>query len=127
VARVSNPKNEWMFDEAWGVDVAVSMPRLMTALVEEAVSVGDLVRIFTFQQSNTDMVELTLPSDSPVVGKRVGDVDWPQDTALVAIIRESRPIAPSPDDPLEAGDELLFVATPDMGPALEELLAPHAR
>ena len=50
VARVNNPKNEWMFDEAWGVDVAVSTPRLMTALVEEAVSVGDLVRIFQFQQ-----------------------------------------------------------------------------
>jgi trk system potassium uptake protein len=127
VARVSNPKNEWMFDEAWGVDVAVSMPRLMTALVEEAVSVGDLVRIFTFQQSNTDMLELTLPADSPVVASRVGDVDWPVDTALVAIIREGRPIAPSPDDPLEAGDELLFVATPDMGPQLEQLLAPHAR
>ena len=127
VARVSNHKNEWMFDEAWGVDVAVSMPRLMTALVEEAVSVGDLVRIFTFQQSNTDMLELTLPSDSPVVAKRVGDVPWPPDTALVAIIREGRPIAPTQDDPLEAGDELLFVATPDMGPQLEELLAPHAR
>ena len=127
VARVSNPKNEWMFDEAWGVDVAVSMPRLMTALVEEAVSVGDLVRIFTFQQSNTDMLELTLPSDSPVVATRVGDVAWPQDTALVAIIREGRPIVPSPDDPLEAGDELLFVASPDMGPQLGELLAPHAR
>ena len=68
VARVNNPKNEWMFDEAWGVDVAVSTPRLMTALVEEAVSVGDLVRIFTFQQCNTDLVELTLPADSPVVG-----------------------------------------------------------
>jgi trk system potassium uptake protein TrkA len=127
VARVNNPKNEWMFDEAWGVDVAVSMPRLMTALVEEAVSVGDLVRIFTFQQSNTDMLELTLPADSPVVASRVGDVAWPQDTALVAIIREGRPIPPTPDDPLEAGDELLFVASPDMGPQLEELLAPHAR
>jgi trk system potassium uptake protein len=127
VARVNNPKNDWMFDEAWGVDVAVSMPRLMTALVEEAVSVGDLVRIFTFQQSNTDMLELTLPADSPTVGNRVGDIPWPQDTALVAIIREGRPIVPSADDPLEAGDELLFVATPDMGHALEELLAPHLR
>jgi trk system potassium uptake protein len=127
VARVNNPKNEWMFDEAWGVDVAVSMPRLMTALVEEAVSVGDLVRIFTFQQSNTDMLELTLPVDSPCVGTRVGELGWPPDTALVAIIREGRPIVPSPDDPLEAGDELLFVATPDVGPQLEELLAPHVR
>jgi trk system potassium uptake protein TrkA len=127
VARVNNPKNEWMFDEAWGVDVAVSTPRIMTALVEEAVSVGDIVRIFTFQQSNTEMLELTLPADSPTAGSRVGDIDWPQDTALVAIIREGRPIVPIPDEPLEAGDELLFVATPDMGPQLEELLAPHSR
>ncbi len=42
------------------------------------------------------MVELTLPSDSPVVGTRVGDLDWPDDTVLVAIIRGERPIAPSP-------------------------------
>ena len=48
VARVNNPKNEWMFDESWGVDVAVSTPRLMTALVEEAVSVGDLVRCLLY-------------------------------------------------------------------------------
>ena len=125
VARVNNPKNEWMFDEAWGVDVAVSTPRIMTALVEEAVSVGDIVRIFHFQQSDTDILELTLPTDSPTAGKRVSDIPWPQDTALVAIIREGRPIAPSPDDPLEAGDELLFVAVAEMAPQLEELLAPH--
>ena len=127
VARVNNPKNEWMFDEAWGVDVAVSTPRIMTALVEEAVSVGDIVRIFHFQQSDTDILELTLPNDSPTVGKRVGDIAWPQDTALVAIIREQRPIVPSPDQPLEAGDELLFVAVAEMASELEDLLAPHVR
>ncbi|RJK96259.1 potassium channel family protein [Vallicoccus soli] len=127
VARVNNPKNEWMFDEAWGVDVAVSTPRIMTALVEEAVSVGDLVRIFTFQQSGTDMLEITLPVDSPMAGTRVGDVAWPADTALVAIIREGHPVVPSQDDPLEAGDELLFVASPDMSRELEDLLAPHLR
>jgi len=127
VARVNNPKNEWMFDDAWGVDVAVSTPRIMTALVEEAVSVGDIVRIFHFQQSDTDVLELTLPSDSPTVGKRVGDITWPQDTALVAIIRDNRPIVPSPDQPLEAGDELLFVAVAEMASALEDLLAPHVR
>ncbi|MDP9393370.1 MAG: TrkA family potassium uptake protein [Actinomycetota bacterium] len=125
VARVNNPKNEWMFDEGWGVDVAVSTPRLMTALVEEAVSVGDLVRIFTFQQSKTEMLELTLPADSPVAGTRVGDIPWPPDTVLVAVIRQARPFAPSADDPLEAGDELLFVAATDSADAIEQLLSPH--
>ena len=124
VARVNNPKNEWLFDEAWGVDVAVSTPRLMTALVEEAVSIGDLVRIFTFGQGTSTMVELTLPDDSPYAGKRVGDVPWPDDAILVGIIREDHPIAPSSDDSLEAHDELLFLATPEIEDALETLLTP---
>ena len=83
VARVNNPKNEWMFDESWGVDVAVSTPRLMTALVEEAVSVGDLVRIFQFQQAKASMVELTMPGESPYIGKRIAEIEWPDDTVLV--------------------------------------------
>ena len=109
VARVNNPKNEWMFDESWGVDVAVSTPRIMTAMVEEAVAVGDLVRIFTFHQSGADILEVTLPASSPLVGRRVGEIPWPPDTVLAAVVRGTRPIAPTQDDTLEAGDELLLV------------------
>ncbi|NIZ92113.1 potassium channel family protein [Kineococcus rubinsiae] len=122
VARVNNPKNEWLFDEAWGVDVAVSTPRLMTALVEEAVSVGELVRLFTFQQGQTWMAEFTLEESSPVLGRTVGEVELPGDTVLVAIVRDDRPIAPSPDDQLEAGDHLMFLSSPDAEAALRTLL-----
>ena len=122
VARVNHPKNEWMFDDTWGVDVAVSTPRMLSALVEEAVSIGELVRLFTFRQGNANLVEMTLASDSVVVGSRVAQVSWPTDTALVAIIREGRVIAPSADDPLEAGDELMFVSAADQEAALQELL-----
>jgi trk system potassium uptake protein len=122
VARVNHPKNEWMFDESWGVDVAVSTPRMLVALVEEAVSVGDLVRLFTFRQGDANLVEITLSSDSPVVGQRVGDQRWPSDTALVAIVRGPRVIAPTADDPLVEGDELLFVSAPDQEPELQRLL-----
>jgi len=124
VARVNNPKNEWMFDEAWGVDVAVSTPRLMTALVEEAVSVGDLVRIFTFQRGQATMVELTLPEDSPLAGTTVGEISWPPDTVLVGIIRGDRPIAPGVDDALEGADELMLLTVPEREDALQRLLSP---
>ncbi len=127
VARVNNPKNEWMFDESWGVDVAVTTPRLMTALIEEAVSIGDLVRIFEFQQGRASMVEITLPEGSPFAGRRVGDVDWPTDTVLVAIIREERPLAPTADDAMEAGDELLFITTTEQEEKLQQLVAPDSR
>ncbi|MDO5503784.1 MAG: TrkA family potassium uptake protein [Actinomycetia bacterium] len=124
VARVNNPRNEWMFDEAWGVDVAVSTPRLMTALVEEAVSIGDLVRIFTFQQGKATMVELTLPDDSPYAGARVGAIPLPADTVLVGIIRDQRPLAPMAEDTVEPGDELLFLTAPEVELELENLLSP---
>ncbi|SEG11636.1 trk system potassium uptake protein TrkA [Thermomonospora echinospora] len=123
VARINHPKNEWLFNESWGVDVAVSTPRLLSALVEEAVSVGDLVRLMTFRQGEANLVELTLPEDAPLGGQRVGSVTWPTDTALVAILREGRVLVPTPDDTLEAGDELLFVANQDMEDELAELLS----
>lgn len=125
VARVNHPKNEWMFDESWGVDVAVSTPRMLSALVEEAVSVGDLVRLLSFRQGDANLVEITLSSDSPVIGARVGDQTWPVDTALVAIVRGPRVITPSADEPLIPGDELLFVASPDMEGELQRMLG-HA-
>jgi trk system potassium uptake protein TrkA len=123
VARINHPKNEWLFNESWGVDVAVSTPRLLSALVEEAVSVGDLVRLMTFRQGEANLVELTLPEDAPLVGQLVGSVAWPQDTALVAILREGRVLVPSPDDTLEGGDELMFVANQDVEDELGELLS----
>ncbi|MFD7306843.1 potassium channel family protein [Promicromonospora sp. NPDC059942] len=125
VARVNNPKNEWMFDQSWGVDVAVSTPRIMTAMVEEAVAVGDLVKIFSFSQSRADILELTLPADSRVAGTRLGQVVWPADVTLSTIVRDGRPLVPSPDDTLEAGDELLLVAGSDADTdALQKLLVP---
>jgi len=122
VARINHPNNEWLFNESWGVDVAVSTPRMLSALVEEAVSVGDLVRLMTFRQSEASLVELTMPEDAPLVGQRVGGIDWPSDTSLVAILREGRVLVPHPDDPLQAGDELFFVTSDDVEDELGRLL-----
>ncbi|MGW5717749.1 potassium channel family protein [Amycolatopsis sp. NPDC003865] len=122
VARVNNPANEWLFNDAWGVDVAVSTPRMLAAMVEEAVSVGDLVRLMTFRQSNANLVELTLPAETPLAGKPVSELTLPRDAALVTILRGDRVIVPQPEDPLEPGDELLFVATADVEPEIRTAL-----
>ena len=127
VARINLPANEWLFNESWGVDVAVSTPRLLSALVEEAVSVGDLVRLMTFRQSEASLVELTMPADAPLAGRRVGAIEWPADTALVAVLRDGRVIVPSSDDPLEGGDELLFVTSQNVEGELAVLLSGSER
>jgi trk system potassium uptake protein TrkA len=114
VARVNDPRNEWLFDESWGVDVAVSTPRMLASLVEEAVSVGDLVRLMTFRQGQANLVEVTLPDNTPLAGKAVRKLQLPRDAALVTILRGGRVIVPQQDDPLEGGDEQLFVASVDV-------------
>jgi trk system potassium uptake protein TrkA len=106
VARVNHPKNESLFNSSWGVDVAVSTPRILTSLVEEAVSIGDMVRLMHFQQGDASLIEFTLAPDALVVGKPLGDITLPQDCALLAILRDGRVIIPTPDVPLEAGDEV---------------------
>lgn len=109
VARINDPRNEWLFNEAWGVDVAVSTPRVLAALVEEAVSVGDLVRLMQLRSGSANLVEITLGADHRLVGRAVADLRLPRDTALVALLRGQRVIVPSTEDQLEADDELLFV------------------
>ncbi len=109
VARLNNPKNEWLFDQAWGVDVSVSTPRIMTSLVEEAVSVGVPVRLFSFNTAAVSMHALILPEDSPVVGRRVHSLELPANAVLAALLRDGRPMNPSADDVFEASDELLLL------------------
>lgn len=127
VGRVNHPSNEWLFSESWGIDVSVSTPRLMAALVEEAVTVGDLVRLFTFRQSNSNLVELTMPEDSPLVGHRLAEVTWPADVVPVAILRDNSIQTPDRECSLEAGDEILFVSAEASEDALSELLSPKGQ
>src|SRR3954451_8116649 len=124
VARVKEPRNEWLYTEAWGVDVAVSTPRVLAALVEEAVTVGDVVRLMSFRKGAANLVEITLAEDTPWVGKPLREVPLPRETVLTAILRGERVITPSPDEPLEAGDELLFVAHAEVEEQLQAVLAP---
>jgi trk system potassium uptake protein TrkA len=113
VARVNNPKNEWLFNENWGVDVSVSTPHLLTALVEEAVSVGTLVRLLSFEGGRATLIEVTLATDSPAADHEIVDLKLPRDSTVVAVVRHDRVIVPRGDTRLLAGDEVLLMVTGD--------------
>jgi trk system potassium uptake protein TrkA len=111
VARVNHPDNVWLFTESWGVDVAVSTPHLLTSLVEEAVSVGDIVRLLQLEQGKVALLEVTLDEGSPADGKTVHDLNMPPDCTLVAVVRDGHVITPRSETPLQAGDEVLALAS----------------
>ncbi|MEP6762519.1 MAG: TrkA C-terminal domain-containing protein, partial [Sporichthyaceae bacterium] len=72
-----------------------------------------------------NLVEMTLPTDSPYVGKPSGLIPFPDNCALVTILRDGQVYVPAREQPVEAGDELLFVVSADVEDELERLLAPE--
>ena len=122
VARVNHPKNQWLFTETWGVDVSVSTPQLLTALVEEAVSVGSLVRLLHFEGGTAHLVEVTLAEDSPADGVTIAELGVPRDATVVAVVRSDHLIVPRGDTRLAAGDEVLVLITANAEDEVQRLL-----
>ncbi len=113
VARVNDPRNHWMFNETWGVDVAVSTPHLLSGVVEEAVSVGTLVRLFHLGDGSARLVEVTLADTSPAANQMVSALGIPRDATIVAVIRDRHVEVPRGDTVLAAGDEVVALVTSD--------------
>ena len=121
VARVNHPQNHWLFNESWGVDISVSTPHLLTALVEEAVAVGSLVRLMQF--GDTQLVEVTLADESPAVGKAISELGVPREATIVAVIRGDRHVVvPRGETVMEAGDEVLVLVTTESQDTVKALL-----
>ncbi len=122
VARVNAPENQWLFNESWGVDIAVSTPQLLAALVEEAVTVGSLVHLLQVGGGDIQLVEVTLAHGSPATDVAISDLDLPRDAAVVAVIRAERVLPPRQDTVLSVGDEVLLLASCDAEEAVRRFL-----
>ena len=122
VARVNSPKNEWMFNEMWGVDVAVSTPHLITALVQEAVSVGSFVRLLSFEGGKARLAEVTLAAGSPASDREIVEIGLPRDSTVVAILRADRVVVPRGDTVLRQGDEVIVLVTAESEDRVRSIL-----
>jgi trk system potassium uptake protein TrkA len=122
VSRVNNPKNEWMFNETWGVDVSVSTPHLITGLVQEAVSVGSFVRLLSFEGGRAKLAEVTLAEGSPAADKEIVELGFPRDATVVAILRDEKVVVPRGDTILRLGDEVMVLVTIESEDAVRGIL-----
>jgi trk system potassium uptake protein TrkA len=122
VARVNHPKNQWLFNETWGVDVSVSSPHLLTALVEEAVSVGSLVQLLPLQGSEAKLVEVRLAEGFPCGSRPLAELHMPRDATIVAVVRSGHVIVPNGETTLEVADEVLALVTPESESDLKAML-----
>src|SRR5439155_21854069 len=106
----------------WGVDTAVSPPHILTALVEEAVSVGDIVRLLKLKRGKVTLVELTLQEGSATAGRPMYELRLSLDSAIVAIVRDEHVVIPQPETVLAPGDEIMAIARPEVEEDLRKVL-----
>jgi trk system potassium uptake protein TrkA len=114
IARINNSRNEWLFGEPWGVDIAVSTPALITSLVDEAVEVGSIINLMDLAKGKMTLIEVTLASDSPAVasGKTLDELRLPDAVRVVAVVRADQPMTPTGTTQFLEHDHVILVARP---------------
>jgi trk system potassium uptake protein TrkA len=122
ITRVNNPRNEWLYTKAWGVDVAISQVHLTAKVIEEEIGLGELVTLLKLNRGEAALVEMRLPEGSPALGKTIRDLQLPADTVIVSIIRDGKLVIPRGDTSLQTEDEVLAVSTVKAEQALKDAL-----
>ncbi|MDO8673937.1 MAG: NAD-binding protein [Dehalococcoidia bacterium] len=109
MARVNNPKNEWMFGSDMGVDIAVSQAMLMGKLLQEEVTLGDLVTLLKLREGEVALVEKPIAQTAKSIGRQVKDLGLPEDATIVAVLRKGKVLVPRPDLSLQVDDRVLIL------------------
>ena len=112
ISRINNSRNEWLFNESWGVDVSVSTPALITSLVDEAVEVGSIVKLMDLAHGRMKLIEVTLASDAPAVVRKLtlDELGLSDAVCVVAVVRSDQPIVPSDTTRFQEHDHVILMA-----------------
>ena len=115
ISRINNSRNEWLFNESWGVDVAVSTPALITSLVDEAVEVGAIINLMDLAHGKMKLIEVTLASDAPAVAQKLtlDELRLTDAVRVVAVVRSDQPMTPSPTMRFLEHDHVILMARAD--------------
>ncbi|MGW0283481.1 potassium channel family protein [Streptomyces sp. NPDC003236] len=109
-ARVNEEENSWLFDQRWGVDVAVPSATPLISLIEEATGATDTVALLRLSKAGVEVIETAITEESRAAGRTLGEIALPAGTVVAIVVRDGRPTVPRPEERLLPGDELLLVS-----------------
>ena len=123
IARVNNPKNSWLFNAEMGVDVALNQTDILTGLILEEMSMGDMMTLLKLRRGEYSLVEEKLPEGSKVLGLPLQELPIPDTCVIAAVLRKVRVITPRGNLEFQAGDEVLAVVDNQSKDDLHDLFA----
>jgi trk system potassium uptake protein TrkA len=123
ISRINNPNNAWLFNENFRVDVALNAADVFAHLIQEEMSLGDMMTIFKIRRGKYAVVEEKVPVGAKVIGIPLKDLNLAAHCVIAAIIRDGVMTLPRGDSTLQAEDEIIAVASPEGTQRLADLLA----
>jgi trk system potassium uptake protein TrkA len=127
IGRVNNPRFAWLFSPLMGVDVSLDQADVLSKLIEEEMSLGDMMPLLKLRRGRYSLVEEKVPKGAPAIGVMIKDLNLPNNCVIAAIIRRGEVIVPRGVTAFEAGDEILAVVDRVAATRLAELLRPPHR
>lgn len=125
IGRINNPRNVWLFDQKFHVDVALNQADIMASLIEEEMSVGDMMTLLKLRRGQYSLIEEKIPPKAKSIGIAIKDLGLSDECVIAAIIRAGKMILPRGLTTIEAGDEILAITNSEGAEQLAELFAPQ--
>ena len=123
IARVNNPVNAWLFNDTFKVDVALNSADVLAHLIQEEMSLGDMMTLFKIRRGHYSVVEEKVPPGAKAIGVALKDLALAEHCVIAAIIRDGVMTLPRGDSALQENDEIIAVASPEGAQKLAEILA----
>ncbi|MFZ5908668.1 MAG: potassium channel family protein [Chloroflexota bacterium] len=124
IARVNNPRNAWLFNDNFHVDVALNQANVFAHLIQEEMSLGDMMTLLKLRRGRYSLVEEKVPVGAKAIGTAIKDLGLPDQCVIAAIIRKGKVTLPRGDSTFQQDDEVLAITDPEGARQLAELLAP---
>ena len=121
IAAVRNPRNRWLYNRSWGVDVALDSAQIVARLIEEEATLTDLVKLLDLREGEVTITSITATADGSLAGKRFDELRIPAGCYPAAVLRDTQVVMPAPDVRIEVGDMLLIIAGPGGECRIDEL------
>jgi trk/ktr system potassium uptake protein len=124
IAQINNPRNAWLFDQKFHVDVALNQSEILTNLIAEEMSLGDMMTLLKLRRGQYSLVEEKIPPGAKAIGVAIKDLALPEECVIAAIIRQGKMLVPRGVTLLEVGDEVLAVTDRPGADQLAALFSP---
>jgi trk system potassium uptake protein TrkA len=121
IAGINDPRNAWLYDEKFKVNVGLDTTEILAHLIEEETTMGDMMTLLKLRRGQYSLVEQRVPPNAPLLGTPIKDLDLPENCVIVALMRKGNLVVPRGSTIFQPNDEVLALTDAKAAEELAQL------